>query len=144
MALLYSFISFIQSCCRKNSSCDAVKLKILFVVFYTVLITLVVTSCLVYHLVYRDVMSQEISTYFACQSDGYQDCPISRLATHAVIFQRLLVASMIALMLLPLVILLCSIKLRCCCRRKCCKKCCTRPNTDSESHCSVHSFTDIL
>ena len=101
-----------------------VKFKTFILILYSLVAGWGVTCFLFYYLTYNDIMSQELANYLACESNGQEDCPAS-LTEHLEVFQKVMTASVVLLMLLPLVILTLNIELNSissCCRRSCRKQ----------------------
>lgn len=120
--------------CRTAQHSAVMTCLVKFKTFLLLLSTLIagwsVTCSLLYYLIYNDIMSQELTNRFTCESGGPDDCPAS-LTWHLGVFQKFLTTSVGLLMLQPLVILTLNTELGrmncCCCRRK------SRKQEDSEN-----------
>jgi hypothetical protein len=93
-----------------------VKFKTFLLLLYNLVAGWSVTCFLSYYFIFKDVISQELTNYLACERDGPGDCPAS-LTQHLGIFQNILTTSVVLLMLVPLVILALNTELDCCCKR---------------------------
>lgn len=95
------------------------KFKTVLLLLYALIAGWSITCFLFYYFIYDDIMSQERTNRFSCESDGMEDCPAS-ITRHLDRFQKVLTASVVLLMLLPLVILTLNAELSSsCCRRRC-------------------------